>query len=103
MADPVEALGQASRSRITRFRAALVASAIGAVIILGSPVAAFGYWGGYGPNPGPPAGFPPGLYDVVTAQSVTSAGGTISGSEHGASVAVTIPAGSFPQGAEIVI
>ena len=44
-----------------------------------------------------------GYKNTITAQSVSSAGGTVTGASNGATITVTVKRGTFPAGGEVVI
>lgn len=83
-------------------RIALVGiAAAGLIVLAGAP--AFGAGSGYVPTTPPGKAGSAGFSSIVTAQTVPSSGGTVTGSANGATCSVTVPAGAFPNGAIIVI
>jgi hypothetical protein len=64
---------------------------------------AFAAGSGYGPTAPPPSAVAGGFTSIVTTQTVTSAGGTVTGAAFGATVTVTVPAGSLPNGGQVVL
>jgi len=64
---------------------------------------AFGAERSYNPDGPPPSAVGAGFITAVTAQPVTGSGGTVIGSANGAAITVTVPSGSVPNGAEVVI
>jgi hypothetical protein len=84
--------------------AALTVLGLGFAFIAAGPAGAAG--DGYGtstpPNPPvAPTGCPTGT--VITSSTLGAGGGTISGTVDGSLVTVTVPAGSFPDGAQVAI
>ena len=58
---------------------------------------------GYGPSSPPPSATAAGFTNIVTTQTFPESGGTVSGSANGATATVTVPAGSAPDGAQVVV
>lgn len=75
-----------------------------AALLIALPAApTFAAGSGYGPSVPPPAVASAGFTSIVTAQTITSSGGTVTGSSNGGTCTVTVPSGSFPNGGEVVI
>ena len=64
---------------------------------------AFAAGSGYGPSTPPTQATAAGFTSIVTAQSVTSSGGSVAGSANGGTCTVSVPAGALANGGEIVI
>ena len=84
-----------------------VGAAVGvatAASVLGSATA-FAAGNGYAPSSGTgtPAGVPGGFTSVLTTATVQPSGGTVTGSDNGNTVTVTVPAGAFTQPAQVVL
>lgn len=93
----------ASNSRYLGRSLVLSAAITGALVAMSS-TPSFGVGNGYGPAGGvPSSATSAGFSTLVTAQSVSASGGTVSGSANGATANVTVPAGSLPNGGEVVI
>ena len=85
----------------TRLRALAI---IGVILVAGLVAEpAFGAGSGYAPSAPPPQATGAGFTSIVTAQTVTSTGGTVTGAANGATCTVAVPAGAFPNGGEVVI
>lgn len=89
----------ASRTTTQIASGALVA---GALLVLGAgPAAASG--SGYGPPQGGPANVPGAFSNVITARTLTGAGGSVSAPVPGGSLDVSVPPGDFTGPVEVEI
>lgn len=79
---------------------ALVAGPAVAVLVA-TPAWAAG--SGYGPSSPPSQAIAAGFTAVVTAQTISASGGSVTGTANGATCVVTVPAGAFPNSGEVVI
>jgi hypothetical protein len=75
-----------------------------AASVLGTATA-FAAGSGYTPSggTGTPAGVPGGFTSVLTTGTVQPSGGTVTGSDNGDTVTVTVPAGALTQPAQVVL
>lgn len=64
---------------------------------------AFAAGSGYGPQGPPPGAVGAGFTTVIAAQTVSASGGSVSGSAFGATITVSVPRGSLPNGGEVVL
>ncbi|MDA8275227.1 MAG: hypothetical protein M0029_07580 [Actinomycetota bacterium] len=96
--------GEMHEFRKRLFQAGAAVGVAAAASVLGTATA-FAAGSGYTPSgaTATPAGVPGGFTSVLTTGTVQPSGGTVTGSENGDTITVTVPAGALTQTAQVVL